>query len=679
MANRWYQFALIVALVAAGRPAVAQDDDLPPLPATNPVPGPPAVAPLPAAPTATAAGAAAAPADGPSASRPLGRFGPAVPAATTRPAPLRRSIAGGPPAAEPPPAAVPGPRRAYFRTPVDPPIGYSGPSSVLPTEPQTSDDFVPVEDRWRIGFPFWDRYGRGTRADDDYPYHPGTPYDPFNQNVFKGDYPIAGQHTFMEITPASLTLLEGRTIPTPTTPFESTSRPDTTNFFGRPGQFLFQQNFVFSVDLFHGDAGFKPVDWRVKITPIFNLNNFAVQELGNTSPNVLQGNSRFRTFFALQEFFVEAKIADLSPDYDSMSIRAGNQPFVSDFRAFLFGDLNRAIRLFGNLNGNRDQFNLVYFSPWEKDTNSFLNTFNNRNQNLIFANWYRQDFLFPGYTAQLSVNFDDDQPTVKYDKNRFLVRPDPTGVFKPHHVDVVYLGWAGDGHIGRFNLTHQFYWAVGRDSLNPIANRPQAINAQFFAVEASYDRDWARFRTSYLYSSGDGNPNNGHATGFDTILNNFQFVGGGQQFAGGTFSFWQRQNLPLFGVNLVNRGSLIPDLRSSQIQGQANFVNPGLNLVNFGVDFDLTPRLKMINNMNLLWFDNTAPLEQFLFDGHINRFIGVDLSMGYEYRPLVSDNISFLFGAATLIPGQGYRDLFDNLNHRSNPLAQLFLNVVLAF
>jgi hypothetical protein len=35
----------------------------------------------------------------------------------------------------------------------------------------------------------------------------------------KGDYPLWGQHTFMNITAASLTL-ERRQVPTATTPFE---------------------------------------------------------------------------------------------------------------------------------------------------------------------------------------------------------------------------------------------------------------------------------------------------------------------------------------------------------------------------------------------------------------------------------------------------------------------------
>jgi hypothetical protein len=109
------------------------------------------------------------------------------------------------------------------------------------------------------------------------------------------------------------------------------------------------------------------------------------------------------------------------------------------------------------------------------------------------------------------------------------------------------------------------------------------------AIEGSYDRDWVRFRTSFFWASGDQNINNAHATGFDTILDQ-------PNFAGGQFGFWNRQQIPLFGVNLVQRLSLVPDLRSSKIQGQSNFVNPGILIPTFGMDFDLTPKCKLITN-----------------------------------------------------------------------------------
>jgi hypothetical protein len=369
---------------------------------------------------------------------------------------------------------------------------------------------------------------------------------------------------------------------------------------------------------------------------------------------------------------VESKLADLSADYDFLSVRAGSQPFLSDFRGFIFSDVNRGVRLFGTRLSNRDQFNLVYFQQLEKDTNSFLNSFHDRHQGVLVANYYRQDFIWPGYTAQVSVHYDHDSPTFKFDNNSFLVRPDPVGVFKPHTIDVAYLGWAGEGHINRINVSHAFYWALGYDTLNPMANQAQDINAQMAALELSLDRDWARFRTSFFWASGDENPNNKHATGFDAILDN-------PNFAGGDFSYWQRQTIRLFGVNLTNRQSLLPDLRSSKFQGQVNFVNPGLYLLNAGVDFDVTPKFRLINNANLLWFDSTNVLKQFLFQSHINQYIGADLSTGFEYRPLLNNNIILRMGVSTLLPGAGFKDLFDNLRSSVNPLVAAFAEAVLTF
>jgi hypothetical protein len=582
--------------------------------------------------------------------------------------PLRRPIETPPS----PPDRVPVQEPGLLQTPYDAPLGFTGPSGIRPRAEQEDSHFVPIEDRWRIGFSPWDRYGKGHPPLDDYPYARGSPTGPFNQNVFKGDYPIFGQNTFLDVTFTSFSFVEGRQLPTQTTPFETTSHPNQFDFFGRNNQLFYFHNLIMSVDLFHGDAAFKPPDWRVKLTPIVNANYLTVEELAQVSPNVNQGVSRARGWVTLQEWFVEKKLADLSPDYDFVSVRAGSQPFNSDFRGFIFNDVNRAIRLFGTTNANRDQFNLAFFRQQEKDTNSLLNGFQDRGQNIFIANYFMQDFIWPGYTAQFSLHYNHDNPSVHFDRNGFLVRPDPVGVFQPHTVDAAYLGWAGDGHINRLNITHAFYEVLGRDSLNPLANQPQNINAQFAAVELSYDRDYVRFRTSGMYASGDGNPNNSHATGFDSILDF-------PNFAGGQFTYWQRQAVPLNAVNLTQRFSFLPDLRSSKVQGQSNFVNPGLGLYNFGFDVEITPRLKSINNYNLMWFDKTAPLETFLFQEHIHHFIGADLSSGLEYRPALSNNLLLTFGFAVLLPGQGFKDIYSRFMNVADPLISTFVQTEVTF
>jgi hypothetical protein len=178
----------------------------------------------------------------------------------------------------------------------------------------------------------------------------------------------------------------------------------------------------------------------------------------------------------------EVKFADLSAHYDFVSVRAGIQPFVSDFRGLVFSDVNLGARLFGNYGANRWQYNVAYFDLLEKDTNSELNTLEKREQELLIANLYRQDFLTKGYTLSLSYHGSRDDPSVHYDHNGFLVRPAKIGSVRLHEVKAHYAGFAGDGHLGRLNLSHAFYWAFGTDSDQPLAGRPVDLSAQMAAL-----------------------------------------------------------------------------------------------------------------------------------------------------------------------------------------------------
>src|SRR5438046_2132991 len=334
-------------------------------------------------------------------------------------------------------------------------------------------------------------------------------------------------------------------------------------------------------------------------------------------------------------------------------MRLGNQPFISDFRGFIFNDVNFGLRIFGNIDNNRYQYNFMTLDLREKDTNSELNTFDARDQRVLVANIYRQDFLVHGYTAQLSLHANFDDATTQYDRNGFIVRPAPFGTVREHDVRAYYLGWAGDGHIGRWNVTHAFYQVFGKDGLNGLAGRSVDINAQMAALELSYDRDWIRYKASFFYASGDDNAEDGTATGFDTILDNPNFVGG-------PFSFYVRQGFNLAGtaVNLKQRGSLVPDLRTSKTQGQANFVNPGVFIFGLGTDIDVTPKLRSFINVNYIRFAETDPIKTALLTDKVGHELGLDCSLGFQYRPLLTDNIIFSAGFGAFVPGSGYRDIY---------------------
>ena len=528
------------------------------------------------------------------------------------------------------------------------------------TLPPVADVYNTVPNRWDLQQPDYRRYSQS----GEYVYVKPHWYDPFNRNRWKGDEPIwperLGQQVFLNLTASAETFFDGRRVPSPSN--VSSARPGSSDFFGKGEQAFFDQTLRFSFDLFHGDASFKPVDWRIRITPEFSLNDLAVRELGIVGPDVRSGTNRFDNHLGLQEAFVEVKLHDLGPNYDFVSARAGIQQFNADFRGFLFVDEQPGLRVFGNLHSDRIEYNVAYFHFLEKNTNSSLNTFDRRHQQVMLGNVYLQDFSFPGYTAEFVAAWNKDDPSLHYDDNGFLVRPAPIGNVinqNPgagpilHGIRVGYFGWLGSGHIHRINLTHAFYQAIGEDTFNPIAGRRVTVNAQMAAAEVSYDKDWMRYRISFFYTSGDANPRDGRARGFDSIVDL-------PNFAGGLFSFWNREGIRLLGSGalLTVPGSLIPSLRSSKEEGQANFVNPGIFLANAGADFEITPKLKGFANLNYLRFERTEPLEFLLFQSPIHHGIGEDAGIGVEYRPPLTENIVLTGGASALQPGQGFKDIY---------------------
>jgi Carboxypeptidase regulatory-like domain len=534
---------------------------------------------------------------------------------------------------------------------------------VAPPADQTGPppDRRETPDRWRIIFPEYDRYGdRGARG-RDIPFKKGRWLDPYNQSVLKGDYPIKGDKLFMILSAVSTTSVEQRRAPTPSD--VSSVDPGSGEFFGRPEQLAASETVQVTFELFHGDTTFKPRDWAIKLSPTFSIPNYVdARENGVINVDVRRGTNRTDWHVSFEEAFGELKLADVNANYDFVSVRAGIQPFVSDFRGFIFSDNNLGARVFGALDNNRVQYNAAYFSMLEKDTNSGLNRFDTRHQNVYIANVFRQDFIRKGYTIQGSFHFNDDRRSVKFDRNGFLVRPALIGDVAPHAVKVGYLGFSGDGHLGRLNLSHSYYFALGHDERNPIAGRRVDVRSNMAAVEASVDRDYLRFKGSFFWAQGDNNPTDDKGTGFDAIFDDPNFIGG-------QFSFWVRNGIRLTqtGVGLVQPNSLLPSLRSSKIQGQANFVNPGIFIYNAGVDVEVTQRLKAVFNASYLRFHRTESLEYVLFQNRIRHDIGFDYSLGVAYRPFLINNVTLTFGASTLQTGRGFRDIFTDASRNCPP------------
>jgi hypothetical protein len=513
--------------------------------------------------------------------------------------------------------------------------------------------------------------------------------DPYNQNTYKGDrpinpdkvpwLPIKGDDWFFVANLISDSVYEPRTFPIPVG-VQTTEDPDRNDVFGNDFSQVFSQTFIAGFALLKGSTTFKPPTIEYRLTLAYNVNYVDVPERRVLFVEPSKPSHRLDQFLGVQEAFVDYHFSQFDNDrFDFISIRAGIQPFQSDFRGFLFNDQQLGVRLFGSRDNNRFQFNLGAFWRLEKDTNSGLNAIlrSPRDDFVFVANAYRQDFLIPALTSQVTVvyNMNREADDIQIDTNGFPVRPALLGTLRGREYDVAYLGYNVDGRLGRVNLTGSFYWALGEDRNSFFTDRPADINAQFAAVEASYDRDWMRLRLSGAYASGDSDPYDDKETGFDAIFEN-------PVFAGADTSYWIRQTIPFAGggraISINGRNGLLNSLRSSKEQGQSNFNNPGLMLVGVGADFDLTPQFRLSANANHLWFENTATLEVLRNEGSIPKEIGYDLSAAAIWRPKANQNIVFRLSAATLLAGDGFQDLFDNLGEEQE-FYSILANVVLTY
>jgi len=560
-----------------------------------------------------------------------------------------------------------------------------------PPEAFPGDPDFPVPDRWRLSETL------GLAPKERF-------FDPYNQNTYKGDRPLCiaseeeserrakaglpkcrtprflglkSEDWFLVLGATSDTVIESRSFPIPVG-VQTTGNPGSVDVFGRSHSAVFAQTFIFSASLLKGSTAFKPPEIEYRIALAVQGNHVNVPERRVLFVEPSKPSHRTDHFLGVQEAFIDYHIRNVSDRYDFDSVRIGIQPFQADFRGFLFNDQQLGLRLFGNRDNNRLQYNLAAFWRLEKDTNSGLNSVVQRPRDdfVFVANLYRQDLPVVGLTSQVSVVYNMNRETrIEIDDNGFPVRPALLGTLRPRKYDVVYLGYSNDGHFGRINMTSSAYLALGRDRNSLFTSRPAKIRAFFLASEASMDFDWVRVRLSGLYASGDANPYDNVEGGFDAIFEN-------PIFAGADTSYWIRQTIPFAGggraIGINGRNGLLNSLRSSKEQGQSNFNNPGTVMTGVGADFDLTPKLRLSTNLNRLWFENTVTLKALRSEGTIPRTIGWDLSAAAIYRPKAIQNVVFRLSGAVLDPGKGFRDLFTNAGRRDRYYS-LLLNGILSF
>jgi hypothetical protein len=481
---------------------------------------------------------------------------------------------------------------------------------------------IPV-DRWRI----IDTLG-----------HPDNRLNPYaTNNPLKGDRPVWGPDGFSVLTTSWNSLLESR-------------RVSTQQFFN-------SQTASIDAVLYEGDTIFRPPDYQLRITPILNYSSTNTGAARTTTTSV-----------GAQALFFEKHLRDVSANYDFDSVRIGIQPVTSDFRGFVLADQPLGLRFFGT----RDNAIYQYSAGWYRRLPKNAARQNDLGagipaNDLVMVNLYIQDLGRLGLTSEFVAIYDRSRA-----RGTHVVLNGANATFTTgahHDYDVVYLGYGADGHFGRLNLTGSVYEVIGRESQGVFTTRATRVQATFAALELSRDFDWIRVRASGLYASGDGDPLDGASHGFDGINQS-------ALFAGADSMFFIHQRLPLVtgAIDLKQRDSLFPSLRSTADTGESNFTNPGLELLGVGADLDLAPSLRVSFDVDRLLFNRTASLQTVLNGATVSRSIGTDASVNAVYRPFISQNVIARLSIGKLFPDPAARGLVGG----SAPFS-MFFNLVLTY
>lgn len=471
-----------------------------------------------------------------------------------------------------------------------------------PSRPAPPPDIQPEPDRWRVLLPL----GVGER--------PRNPlYDPYSPNVLKGDYPIYGDKLFLATAATLDSLVDFKRN------LDFTRRIAEVPFHEH--NTVGQVTAVLALELFHGDTVFTPKDWALRVAPIFRY------RCGDKNA-IAQGCGED---VRMLETFAEVKLFEVGRTFDATSARLGLQFFNSDFFGFIYNDVQPGARIFSELARNRYKVNLAAFDRLNKEKLSGLNEFKRREHQVGVASFQWDDFLFPGFNIlpNVVVNHDD--------------------IIGGTALRAYYVGFTANGHLERFNIASAFYYVFGDTAQNTPDKRGQGISAGMAFTQVAYPVAFVAPRLAGIWASGDRDPTDLRATGFDSVFDNVA-IGGGQ------FSYLFGEKIQLGNTTLLRGNSVFPSLRGANATSQ--FVNPGIIAVNPGVDVAVTPKTLFEANVNYARFEDTASLELLTKREKVSSEIGYEVNAGLTYRPFLNEQVILFAGGAVFVPGQGIKDTF---------------------
>jgi len=457
-------------------------------------------------------------------------------------------------------------------------------------------------------------------------------WNPYQQNPLKADIPVFGNSGFLELIAR----------------FNSNAKE--VHNLGSNLKFddTEKQNLVAGFEIKKDDDTFYPSPIKFRL-----LGNFQIINPPGSNVQSIQNG-------ALQEAVLDVRAFEIGGNLNLSFFEAGVRPFKSDLNGLILNDTVDEGRLFGELKKNLWRYSVAFIRTLPKDPKSNLISFNSdllgTHQTVAALNVQRDD-LVPGWNAEFTFH-----------ANRDTSASSPA---QSADLNAEYAGIAFNGHVGRFIFQPAAYYAFGTDDRNGLTDSTAAtvlgkqdIRAYLGFLDVRYPMDYIQWRAGVLYTSGDRDPNDGKAEGFDSISDSINLFGG-------PASFFVGQPIGLAGRKLVNVNSAIPSFRAGT---RSNFVNPGIFLANVGADFVMTPKLTAAVNVNHISFVNTSSLSFATGITSIGKDVGLEEVVALRWRPFLNENFVVEGGGSRLTPGDGLKTLVGK-----DSATAVFLNVLAVY
>jgi hypothetical protein len=326
---------------------------------------------------------------------------------------------------------------------------------------------------------------------------------------------------------------------------------------------------------------------------------------------------------------------------DGNYARLGIQTFQSDHAGLIYNDSDRGVVYHGSTGLVKEnplagyQWNVAYFAKTVDDPISQLNTGNGGNWHVIILNTYLPVFEGVQFEPSVHVNLDHT---------------------RGQQTDVVYLGASTVGmvapvpKVGPFKFIAAYYWVLGRQEGGLVNPNEQTVNAHMALADLGYPIQAGGGievfpHVGAFFASGDRDPTNDHATGFDAI---YDYVD-----AWGFNHFIIRNRINLARGSLTREHSGLFTFRG--FDEPQNFVNPGIVAANLGLTTKWTSQFTTDANVGPAFLPSDE-VPELILGRHIGHTVGWAFNVNGTYK--FTDWLSLMGGIAGFAPQEAAEHIF---------------------